>query len=417
MRSNPSIRFDEISGKWKHREFNKVFNILKNNALSRAELSNECGIAKNIHYGDILVKFGDILDTDKAQLPYITDDAIVTKYATSALRDGDVIIADTAEDETVGKCCELLGIEKDIVISGLHTIPCRPREEFASGYLGYYMNSDAYHMQLLPLMQGTKVTSISKAALSETVIKYPCTKEEQALISQYFCQLDYLIGIHQDKHDKMVDVRKSMLEKLFVQGERISPQIRFGEYKVPWKKVRLGEIVVPYSDPIETPHGGYERLGIRSYGKGVFHDYVEAGKELGVAQMHRVASHNLIVNITFAWEHAVAITDDDDAGKLVSHRFPQFAMTDDIYDQFLKYMILDARFRHHLMLSSPGGAGRNRVLKVSEMLEYEMMIPEVEEQKQIADYLNSLDELISLYKVRVEKLKNIRMACIQKMFV
>ena len=210
---------------------------------------------------------------------------------------------------------------------------------------------------------------------------------------------------------------RSMLEKLFVQGERISPQIRFGEYKVPWKKVRLGEIVVPYSDPIETPHGGYERLGIRSYGKGVFHDYVEAGKELGVAQMHRVASHNLIVNITFAWEHAVAITDDDDAGKLVSHRFPQFAMTDDIYDQFLKYMILDARFRHHLMLSSPGGAGRNRVLKVSEMLEYEMMIPEVEEQKQIADYLNSLDELISLYKVRVEKLKNIRMACIQKMFV
>ena len=198
MRSNPSIRFDEISGKWKHREFNKVFNILKNNALSRAELSNECGIAKNIHYGDILVKFGDILDTDKAQLPYITDDAIVTKYATSALRDGDVIIADTAEDETVGKCCELLGIEKDIVISGLHTIPCRPQEEFASGYLGYYMNSDAYHMQLLPLMQGTKVTSISKAALSETVIKYPCTKEEQALISQYFCQLDYLIGIHQD---------------------------------------------------------------------------------------------------------------------------------------------------------------------------------------------------------------------------
>ena len=113
----------------------------------------------------------------------------------------------------------------------------------------------------------------------------------------------------------------------------------------------------------------------------------------------------------------MAITDDDDAGKLVSHRFPQFAMTDDIYDQFLKYMILDARFRHHLMLSSPGGAGRNRVLKVSEMLEYEMMIPEVEEQKQIADYLNSLDELISLYKVRVEKLKNIRMACIQKMFV
>lgn len=416
MRGNPSIRFDKLSDKWKDKEFNKLFNILQNNTLSRAELSNECGIAKNIHYGDVLVKFGDVLDTGKVH-SYIADDAVITKYATSALRNGDVVIADTAEDETVGKCCELFGIENDLVISGLHTIPCRSQEKFAFGYLGYYMNSDAFHMQLLPLMQGTKVTSISKAALSETVIKYPGTKEEQMLISHYFYQLDYLICIHRDKHDKMVEVRKSMLEKLFVQGEETSPQIRFGEYKAPWRKVRLDEIVVPYSDPVETPHDGYERLGIRSHGKGVFHDYVEAGKELGTAQMHRVAAHNLIVNITFAWEHAVAITDDKDTGKLVSHRFPQFAMTDDIYDQFLKYMILDTRFRHHLLLSSPGGAGRNRVLRVPEMLEYEMMIPEVEEQKQIAGYLNSLDELVDLYNVRVEKLKNIKKACLQKMFV
>ena len=133
--------------------------------------------------------------------------------------------------------------------------------------------------------------------------------------------------------------------------------------------------------------------------------------------MHRVAAHNLIVNITFAWEHAVAITCDDDDGKLVSHRFPQFSMTDDIYDQFLKYLILDTKFRHHLLLSSPGGAGRNRVLKVPEMFEYEMMIPEIEEQKEIAGYLNSLDELIELYKVRVEMLKNIKTAFLQKMFV
>ncbi len=252
--------------------------------------------------------------------------------------------------------------------------------------------------------------------LQTTNVFLPSTGEQHA-IGGFFCHFDRLITLHQKKYDKIVSIRASMLEKLFVQNGAPLPQIRFGEYKAPWKKVRLGEIVVPYSEPVETPHDGYERLGIRSHGKGVFHDYVEAGKELGTAQMYKVASHNLIVNITFAWDHAVAITDDNDAGKLVSHRFPQFAMTDDIYDQFLKYMILDAKFRHHLLLSSPGGAGRNRVLKVSEMLEYEMMIPEVDEQKQIADYLNSLDELVGLYKVRVEKLKNIKMACFQKMFV
>ena len=208
-----------------------------------------------------------------------------------------------------------------------------------------------------------------------------------------------------------------MLNKLFPQGKAKVPAIRFEGFEGDWKKKPLGAIVIPYSDPVEVPHNGYERLGIRSYGKGVFHEYVEAGKEITTAQLHRVAAHNFIVNITFAWEHAVAVTSDEDAGKLVSHRFPQFSMADGIYDQFLKYLILDARFRHHLLLSSPGGAGRNRVLKIPEMLEYEMRIPDIEEQKQIAGYLNSLDDLIELYRIRVEKIKNIKAACLQGMFV
>ena len=66
-------------------------------------------------------------------------------------------MADTAEDETVGKCSEIAGLHGETAISGLHTIPLRPIEEFAPGFLGYYMNSGAYHDQLLPLMQGIKV--------------------------------------------------------------------------------------------------------------------------------------------------------------------------------------------------------------------------------------------------------------------
>lgn len=266
------------------------------------------------------------------------------------------------------------------------------------------------------IASGSTFLEISGKMLGSLVISIP-SKAEQDEIATYFQKLDDLITLHQQKCDRLVAVRASMLEKLFVRGTDSVPQIRFGEYTKPWRKARLGEIVVPYSDPVETPHDGYERLGIRSHGKGVFHDYVEAGKELGTAQMHRVVAHNLIVNITFAWEHAVAITGEDDEGKLVSHRFPQFSMTDDVYDQFLKYLILDSKFRHHLQLSSPGGAGRNRVMKVPEMLEYEVMIPEIEEQKAIAGYLNALDELIELYKVRVEKLKNIKTAFLQKMFV
>lgn len=174
-----------------------MFESLQNNTLSRAELSVSQGNAKNIHYGDILVKYGEVLNIGEEQLPMITDDAVITKFKSSFLQNGDVIVADTAEDETVGKCTEIEGLQSENVISGLHTIPYRPLFKFASGYLGYYMNSAAYHNQLLPLMQGIKVTSISKSAMQNTDIVYPKSLDEQMQIGEYFANLDNLITLHQ----------------------------------------------------------------------------------------------------------------------------------------------------------------------------------------------------------------------------
>ena len=170
---------------------------LQNNTLSRADLSSEEGIAKNIHYGDILVKFGEVIDLKTESLPMIADETVIAKYKSSFLQNGDVIVADTAEDETVGKCTEIAGLSDEIVISGLHTIPYRPLQKYAPGYLGYYMNSASFHNQLLPLMQGIKVTSISKTALQNTDILYPKSATEQAAIGKYFRNLDNLITLHQ----------------------------------------------------------------------------------------------------------------------------------------------------------------------------------------------------------------------------
>ena len=157
---------------------------LQNNTFSRADLSNESGVAKNVHYGDVLIKFGEVLDVSKEQLPMILDESVLTKYKASFLQNGDVIVADTAEDSTVGKCSEIAGLNDEVILSGLHTIPYRPAEKFATGYLGYYLNSCAYHNQLIPLMQGIKVTSISKSAMQDTDIVYPKLMEGAVYGSQ-----------------------------------------------------------------------------------------------------------------------------------------------------------------------------------------------------------------------------------------
>ena len=195
-----------------------------------------------------------------------------------------------------------------------------------------------------------------------------------------------------------------------------TPKIRFSGYTEAWEQRKFNEVVEKYEDPVETPTEGYMRLGIRSHAKGTFHSYVEKGKELETAKMFRVAADKFIVNITFGWEHAVAITDEDDAGKLVSHRFPQYSFNKGMVPKFFRYLILDECFKHHLELSSPGGAGRNRVLKLSDMLEYKMTFPTEAEQNVIASYFDSLDKLITLHQRKCDQTKKLKKYMLQKMF-
>lgn len=215
-RVTPEIRFAGFSDSWKKCKFNEVFAFMQNNSLSRAELSEAEGEVMNVHYGDILVKYGEVLDIRKDDLTYLLDSTLVKKYQASILQNGDIIIADAAEDATVGKCSEIVGLTDETVLSGLHTIPCRPIMKFAEGYLGYYMNSRAYHDQLLPLIQGTKISSISKAALQDTEVLYPKSKNEQARIGAYFRQIDKFIILHQQKIEKLRDVKAACMDKMFV---------------------------------------------------------------------------------------------------------------------------------------------------------------------------------------------------------
>ena len=194
------------------------------------------------------------------------------------------------------------------------------------------------------------------------------------------------------------------------------PKVRFKGFTDDWEQRKFGELVEKYEDIVDTPTEGYTRLGIRSHAKGTFHSYVEKGKELETAKMFRVAANNFIVNITFGWEYAVAITDENDAGKLVSHRFPQYSFNEGKLPEFFKYLILDERFRHHLELSSPGGAGRNRVLKLNDMLDYKMSFPRTAEQEKVGMYFSHLDYIITFHQRKCEQTKKLKKYMLQKMF-
>ena len=195
-----SCFFSHFTNTWEQRKFDEVFDCtIPNNTLSRAELNYESGSVRNIHYGDILIKYGSVVDVQNDEIPFATGKSS-DDFKGALLKDGDIIIADTAEDETTGKACEIGNSQGLDVVSGLHTMVCRPHNKMALGYLGYYLNSDAYHHQLLPLMQGIKVLSLSRTNVQKTMVCYPKSKTEQQLIADYFRHLDNLITLHQCKH-------------------------------------------------------------------------------------------------------------------------------------------------------------------------------------------------------------------------
>lgn len=200
---------------WCVMPFGEVFDFLNSNTLSRADLNYFGGEVKNIHYGDILTKYGAITDPSSSTVPYINIDAPLSYLKLDYLKTGDIVIADTAEDLTAGKVTEIACSNEAKCVSGLHTVACRPRQRFASGYLGHYLNSAYYHRQLLPLIQGTKVSSIARSALAGTQIAFPCLSD-QIKVSKCLSLIDTRVESEERKLERLVECKKSLLQKLFV---------------------------------------------------------------------------------------------------------------------------------------------------------------------------------------------------------
>ena len=385
----PALRFKGFTDPWEQRKLGDAFErVVRKNTNNESRLpltiSAQDGLVDQITYFNNRVASRDV---SNYYLVYNGEFA----YNKS-----------TSDGYPFGAVKRLDWYEKGVLSTLYIVFALKHPEKDDSDFMTVFYDTDRWHRGVAErAAEGARnhgLLNISADDFFDIDTTMPEDKVEQEKIGRLLKKLDTLITLHQRKYEKLVNIKKSMLDKMFPQNGASVPEIRFKGFTDPWEQRKFGEVVDKYEDPVETPHDGYYRLGIRSHAKGTFHSYVEKGHELETAQMYRVAAGNFIVNITFGWEHAVAITNESDAGKLVSHRFPQYSFHDDMLPEFFKYVIADEDFRHWLWLASPGGAGRNRVLKLDEMLNYEMVLPSKEEQQRIAAIFRNLDTLITLHQ-------------------
>jgi type I restriction enzyme S subunit len=414
---NPEIRFKGFTEDWVESNFNYTFSSLSNNTLSRADLNYETGLAKNIHYGDILIKFKEILDIQSDEIPFISNNELVDKFKSSKLQNGDVIFADAAEDETVGKCVEIINVNNEIVYPGLHTIAVRPSFLFASKYLGYYLNSPAYHNQLLRLMQGTKVSSISKSAIKDTSIIHPKDTTEQKQIGTFFQNLDNLITLHQKKYDKLVILKKAMLVKMFPKNGALVPEIRFKGFSEDWIEKKLSELTSYQNgkghESQQGKFGKYELINLNSIS-------IDGGLKPSGKFINETVStlnENDLVMILSDVGHGdllgrVAVIPENNKFVL-NQRVALLRPDNGINSVFLLYNI-----NNNQSYFKKQGAGMSQLnLSKSSVEDFTSYIPTIDEQQKIGKYFQNLDNQIALHKTQLEKLNTIKKACFSKMFV
>ena len=375
----PTIRFEGYTDDWEQRKLSEISDVRDGTHDSPSYLNDGHPFVTSKNVKDGYINYDDI--------KYISDEDFEAINKRSKVDVNDILMGMIG---TIGNLA-LIRTEPDFAIKNVALI--KDTKQVSYMYLYHYLQSSSTERQLLSGLDGGTQKFVSLKNIRELNIMVP-SEAEQLKVGNFIESLDHLITLHQRK---------------YINGKK--------EELLAWEQRKFGDLVEKYEDPVKTPTEGYMRLGIRSHAKGTFHSYVEKGKELETAKMFRVAADKFIVNITFGWEHAVAITDEDDAGKLVSHRFPQYSFNNGILPKFFRYLILDEKFKHHLELSSPGGAGRNRVLKLSDMLEYKMNFPCEEEQRKIAVYFDDLDHLITLHQRKCEELQNIKKFMLQNMFV
>ena len=195
------------------------------------------------------------------------------------------------------------------------------------------------------------------------------------------------------------------------------PQIRFPEFKDVWREKKLGDFLTLSLNPVPKPKDNYLSIGIRSHFKGTFQKPNTDPNKNAMDTLYSVKENDLLVNITFAWEGAIAIVTKEDEGGLVSHRFPTYDFDKEkVTHIFFKYLFFRSKFKHELGIISPGGAGRNRVLNKSDFLKLKCLFPTLPEQKRIAHFFTVLDNKINQLKEKKALLEEYKKGMMQKIF-
>ncbi len=405
--TSPKVRFSEFSEPWFQVKLGNIGSF--KNGLNKG--SEDFG--HGFPFINLLDVFGKI-EIDEPELKLVN--ASQRDLDTYTVKKGDVFfIRSSVKRSGVGQTVVANKNLENTVYSGF-LIRYRTDKDLTDSFKKYCFWTEKFRNLLVKYSTSSANTNINQESLQNLTLSIPSAKEQQK-IANFLSTIDKQINLLKEKHTLLVKYKKGVIQKLFAENSRFKDDD--GTEFPDWKTERIDYFVERVSDPVDVqPDKIYREIGVRSHGKGIFHKKEIKGHELGNKRVFWVHQNAFVVNIVFAWEHAVAKTSERETGFIASHRFPMFIPREQRVDlRFFTIFFLSKRGKYLLGLASPGGAGRNKTLGQSNFSELKVKFPVLEEQIKIANFYEALDKKVKLAEKQIEQTQTFKKGLLQQMFV
>ena len=394
--TKPAIRFKGFTDAWEQRELGDVCQITMGQSPDGAT------------YSDIPSDF--ILVQGNADLKNgWVFPRIWTTQKTKTAEAGDLIMSVRAPAGAMGKTNYNVVLGRGVAgIKG---------NEFIYQTL-VKMDEDGYWKKLAA---GSTFESINSDVITNANIATPQYVDEQEKIGAYFHNLDNLITLHQRKYDSLVNVKKAMLEKMFPKNGETVPEIRFKGFTDAWEQRKLGEICEKITmkntnmDVTETFTNSAE-FGIISQRDFFDHD---------IAKQDKIDGYYIVHPEDFVYNPRISVTAP--VGPINRNKLGRCGVMSPLYsvfrpngmdNTFLEQFFKSSYWHSFMRLNGDSGARSDRFsIKDSVFFDMPIPCPNLQEQESVGRFLYSIDNLITLHQRKLEKLKNIKKSCLEKMFV
>ena len=292
-------------------------------------------------------------------------------------------------------------------------------DSISSDYLTHYFDTTLWHRDVAEnAAEGARnhgLLNISAEDFFKIKIVKPQSKAEQRAIASYFTTLDCLINLQSQRLEKLKQVKAASLQSMFPQEGETTPRVRFKGFEGEWEKVQFSELYEPSSIKNKT-FGADKIISVANmYFKPV--SYISDEEYLKSYNVMNLGDIAFEGNKSKDYAHGRFVENTIGDG-IVSHVFIVLKPISKQYDlQFWKYLINYERIMGPILLRSTKHSTMMTDLVVSDFLKESVLVPSYEEQIEIGKILSSLDRQITLHTQRLEKLKQIKSACLEKMFV